>query len=198
MKLNITGQNVEIGSALHSHVETALEESVHKYFERAVSADVVFKKVRHLFSATIIVNEGTGTHVIIKASGESEDAYAAFNLSLERIGKQLRRYKRKLKNHHKLSARELETALTGTKYVISQQEEEEKTQDSDSESAPLIIAEKAAHIERLSVSDAVMRMDLADLPALLFINEKNGHINVVYRRADGNISWIDSEVKQSA
>jgi ribosomal subunit interface protein len=192
MQLSIAGKQLDVGNALQGYVSDNLDKNVKKYFEHAVKADVVFSKQAHLFRADIMVNEGTGNHVIIKGSADSNDVYAAFDSALERISKQLRRYKRRIKDHHKPKLSELDAdkiqALKGVKYVLTPvPDEEESLQD-----APVIVAEKATTIETLSVAEAVMRMDLAQLPALLFINSQNGRTNVVYHRADGNISWVDS------
>lgn len=191
MKIKITGKNMKVGSALKEYTETTLEGAVSKYFDRAIVADVVFCKEAHLFSADIIVNEGTGTGIIIRGQGQEPDVYAAFDAAAVRMEKQLRRYKRKLKNHHKLSTRE--AALAATKRVLSN-EGQEITEGDDKH---LIIAEKETHIETLTVSDAVMLMDLANLPALMFVNKKTGKIDLVYHRADGNISWVESDIAAS-
>lgn len=191
MQISVSGKHIDVGSALSDHIKNELQDSVKKYFEHAVGANVILSKLRHTFSANVVVNDGTGNHQLLKASGEGGDAYAAFDQALIRIEKQLRRYKRKIKNHHKdkLEKNVDSAALIGTKYVLSALEEDE---DKNIENeAPLIIAEKPAQIETLSVSDAVMRMDLGELPAVMFINKKSGAVNVVYRREDGNISWID-------
>lgn len=191
MQVFVSGKHIDVGSALSEHIQNELQGSVKKYFEHAVSASVILSKSRHVFDASIVVNDGTGAHQLLKASGDGGDAYAAFDMALIRIEKQLRRYKRKIKNHHKSRlGKDFElSAIMGTKYVISgREEDDDKASEGD---APLIIAEKPSQIETLSVSDAVMRMDLGELPALMFINKKTGAINVVYRREDGNISWID-------
>lgn len=191
MQISVSGKHIDVGTALKDHIENELQESVKKYFEHAVGANVILSKLRHNFSANIIVNDGTGTHQLMKASGEGGDAYAAFDQALMRIEKQLRRYKRKIKNHHKerIEKNVDVAAFLGTKYVLSAlEEDDDKNVENE---APLIIAEKPAQIEVLSVSDAVMRMDLGELPAVMFINKKSGSMNVVYRREDGNISWID-------
>ncbi len=191
MQISVSGKHIDVGAALSDHIGNELQDSVKKYFEHAVAANVIISKFRHSFCANIIVNDGTGMHQLLKASGEGSDAYAAFDQALTRIEKQLSRYKRKIKNHHKAKLEKDidKAALIGTKYVLSSKEEDDdKSHEND---APLIIAEKPAQIETLSVSDAVMRMDLGELPAVMFINKKTGNMNVVYRREDGNISWID-------
>jgi ribosomal subunit interface protein len=195
MKISISGKHLRVGPNLQQHVKDSLEEGISKYFENAISADVHFSKEHLLFVVDIMVNEGTGTQVVIKAQAKEDEIYAAFDKSCERIEKQLRRYKRKLKNHHgKLGISEAFN-LTGTKYVISDQGQEDIEGEDDN---PLIIAEKQTQIDRLSVSDAVMRMNLANLPALMFINSKTNHVNIVYKRLDGNISWVDSNVSSAA
>ncbi len=197
MQISVSGKHIDVGTALSEHIGNELKNSTKKYFEHAVSANVILSKERHSFTANIIVNDGTGTHQLLKASGEGGDAYAAFDQALIRVEKQLRRYKRKIKNHHKDRIdKDVENAIfLATKYVLSAHEDDdESSAEGDS---PLIIAEKPAQIETLSVSDAVMRMDLGELPAVMFINKKSGAMNVVYRREDGNISWIDSSTSEN-
>jgi ribosomal subunit interface protein len=195
MKIKVSGSNIDIGAALQQYVNEELNELVTKYFEQAISADVVFTKVRHFFKTDIIVNEGTGTNTLIKGSAEDDEVYSSFDLCATKVEKQLRRYKRRIKNHHKpkIANANLEI-VSGTKYVLSSYNDEtfEKEETNEENDSPLIIAEKATNIETLTVSDAVMRMDLGNLPALMFVNKKNGSVNVVYKREDGNISWIDS------
>lgn len=198
MQVLVSGKKIDIGTSLQEHVKDRLEKGVKKYFSRALNADVTFSKESHLFRAIILVNEGTGTGVTIKADAKSDDPYAAFDGALSRIEKQLRRYKRRITNHHKPQISNINgeerNALKGIKYVITPTSsydgdgEDEKANDD----TPVIIAENATSIESLSVAEAVMKMDLAHLPALLFINQANGRMNVVYHRADGNISWVDS------
>ncbi len=197
MQISVSGQQIDVGASLREHVEERLEREVSKYFEQAIDARVVFTKEAHLFVADIIVNEGTGTGIVIKGNGKAGDIYAAFDQASERIEKQLRRYKRRIKDHHKANPAEMGDAVqpvSGTKYIFSDEGEE----SAEAEDNPIIIAEKPMQIERLSVSDAVMRMNLANLPALMFINKKSGGISVVYRRDDGNISWVDSQLKASS
>lgn len=195
MQIQVSGKKMDVGEALTTHVRDRLEKGVSKYFEQAITADVVFcKEAAHLVRADILVNEGTGNGMIVKGRAEEPDAYVAFDSAAERIEKQLRRYKRKLRNHHsakkisELSKKELEL-LSGKKYVISQQDEEGE------EDAPVIVAEKPTAIEKISTGEAVMKMDLSDLPALVFINSKTGFLDVVYHRKDGHISWVSTGVK---
>lgn len=192
MKILISGKNIEVGVSLNAHIEKRLGEVVHKYLDRVVNLNVVLTKEGHRFKADINGNTGTSSGVVIKSTGTSEDVYAAFDVAADKIEKQLRRYKRRLTNHHKLSNAPVNTApvsIVAKKYVIKDHEEEAQ------EDAPVVIAEKPTEIETLTVSAAVMKMDLAELPALMFFNSANGRINIVYKRADGNISWVDPEGK---
>lgn len=200
MQITVSGKHLEIGTALQKYVVAELEAIVTKYFDQAISADVVFTKERHLFRSDILVNEGTGTHSIIKGNAQDDDVYASFDLCAAKIEKQLRRYKRRIKDHHKSRLDKDNIAfLPATKYVISPQSDFADEMLDKQNGSPLIIAEKPTEIETLTVSDAVMRMDLGQLPALMFLNKKTGSVNVVYKREDGNISWIDSSgVKKDA
>lgn len=197
MQIQIKGQHIDVGNSLRSHVEEHLKKSIGKYFDRAVDAEVFFSKQGHEFRTTIVVNEGTGKGTMIRSQGDNTDVYASFDEALEHIEKQLRRYKRKLKNHHKNHIDDferVEAMMEASKFVISNADDKEEAEDD----APLIIAEKPTRIERLTVSDAVMKMNLADLPALMFINKKTGALNVVYHRKDGNISWVDPKLEAAA
>lgn len=190
MQIKVSGKQVDVGEALRTHVEQRLSGGIPKYLDRVTQCDVVISREAHLFRADIVLNTGTHSNVVVKGRGEAVDAHAAFDAAAEKIEKQLRRYKRRLTDHHKNDRNEgvslSEAESRATKYVLAAREEEEVNDET-----PLIIAEKPTRVEKLTVSEAVMRMDLADLPALVFINKANGRLNTVYRRADGNISWVD-------
>ncbi len=194
MQILVSGQHLSIGGSLQAYAKERITGSINKYFDHAPSATVHFNKQNHEFFCDIIVNDGTGRHTIIKSNAAADDVYFAFDSALSKIEKQLRKYKSKLKDHSsrmKLS----EITSDSVKYVISPN----KIGSGDNESIetdvdnPLIIAEKPTKILKLSVGQAVMKMDLEDLPALMFENVKSNRINVVYYRKDGNISWVDSK-----
>lgn len=187
MKIMISGKQIDVGASLHTHIESRLEEGVQKYLDRVTSLNVVIAKEAHQFKVDINGNTGTSSGIVIKSSAVADDVYACFDAAAEKIEKQLRRYKRRLTNHHKQDNVSLLNAAPAKKYVIKPDGEEAHNE------TPVVIAEKATAIERLTVSEAVMKMDLADLPALMFYNSANGNVNVVYRRVDGNISWVDPE-----
>ena len=193
MKITISGKQMKVGDALSEYVKDNIETSIKKYFENAISAHVTFSKETHLFVVDIVVNEGVSNHLYYKSQAKEDSVYASFDRALDRMEKQLRRYKRRIKNHHKQGVGET-AALAATKYVIS---DDGQDFEEVSEENPVIIAEKQTVIESLTVADAVMRMNLSNLPALLFINKKTGHFNVVYKREDGNISWVDANASAS-
>lgn len=188
MKIVVTGKQIDVGEALRAHVETSMASVVEKYFVKAIEAHVVFSRLRHQFCAELSVHAGRG--LMMQASNEAEDAYAAFDGAAERLEKRLRRHKRRLRNHH-AKAKEDGAEEAATDYVLSVGE---SGAASSGEDKPLVIAEIKTSIPHLSVSEAVRRLDLADLPALLFRNSAHGNLNLLYRRRDGNLGWIDPEL----
>ncbi len=191
MQLHISGRHVDLGDAFQQHVEKRLSEGFSKYLDRIVSVDVVVsKEAHHQFRVDIHGNTGTHAGVIVKSQGGASEIYAAFDDAATKAEKQLRRYKRRIKGHHSEGGTKESRAATARKYILKPEAHDAELEE---KGAPAVVAEKATNIETLSVSSAVMKMDLADLPALMFFNAGNGRINVVYRRADGNISWVDPE-----
>ncbi len=188
--IKISGQAINIGQSLQQHVSERVNEITHKYFEKLSGGSVNFVKTGPYFQCDILLNDATGRHTLLKGGCKAEDIYQAFDSALSKIAKQLRKYKSKLKDRHnkvKLS----ETSPSAMKYIISSNKDSiDQEFDTDN---PVIIAEKATEILSLSVGDAVMHMDMLNLPTLMFENIKTGRINVVYYRKDGNISWVDSK-----
>lgn len=191
MQLNISGRHVDLGDAFRTHAETRLQDNIHKYVDRVTHVEVVVSKEASQFRVDIHGNTGTHSGLVVKSAGHANDVYGAFDEAATRIEKQLRRYKRRLKDHH---ANERVQPFVGKKYVL---QPENASDELEEQGAPAVIAEKDTQLDNLSVSQAVMRMDLADLPALMFYNSANGRLNVVYRRADGNISWVDPEEQKA-
>ncbi len=192
MQIQVSGKGVEVGESLRTHIGAQLEEHVNKYIDRVTSIQTVVSREAHLFRVDITGNLGTHAGLVVRSRGESPDVYAAFDEALEKVAKQLRRYKRKITNHHKAADATPEPKrVKGKKYVLPPEAGEEE----GNKYTGVIIAEKPTDIETITVSEAVMKMDLQDLPALMFFNSAHGGLNVVYRRADGNISWVDPEGK---
>ena len=187
MLVTVTGKQIDVGDSLRRHIEATTTAIVDKYFGKAIEAHAVFSRERHLFLAAISVHARRG--MTVQCHAQSADPYAAFDEAAARLEKQLRRYKRRLRNHHK-GTRESEEASPATDYVLAGDEEVPASADGQ----PLVVAEMRTTIPRISVSEAVMRLDLADLPALLFRNSAHGSLNLVYRRRDGNIGWVDPDL----
>jgi ribosomal subunit interface protein len=187
MQISVSGKGVDVGEALRTHIETRLEQGITKYIDRMTSVQAVVSKDAGRFRVDIHGNLGTHSGVGVRASASGDDAHAAFDSALEKIEKQLRRYKRKISNHHKPA----EARGRAVKYVLSPDVGEKD--EADHTVPGMVIVEKPTDIDKLTVSEAVMRMDLQELPALMFYNSGHGRLNVVYRRADGNISWVDPE-----
>lgn len=188
MKISVSGKGVDIGEAFQTHVQDRLREGLEKYLARIVSADVIVSKEAHLFDVKIHANPGTASNIVVKSTGQSPDIYAAFEAAAEKAEKQLRRYKRRITNHHKKVESDVIDFST-VQYTLDSNKHEEAPEDDYSDA--LVIAETSMDINTLTVSEAVMRMDLGELPALVFTNAANGQLNMLYRREDGNIAWID-------
>ena len=206
MDIRVVGSNMEIGKSLEGHVKDRLEISVKKYFENAVNADVHFTKNKNSFKANIIVNEGV-SNINVRSDAEAGEVYSSFETALEKASKQLRRYKRKIKTYRRSqggfkSVDIRDQILEIPKYVVPavpyglfDEIAEDNSDEVNGEEKFKIVEEKTAKIEKLTVDEAIMKMDLWDLPALVFINKDHGRVNVVYNRKDGNVSWVDPLVK---
>ncbi|MCI5049847.1 MAG: ribosome-associated translation inhibitor RaiA [Rickettsiales bacterium] len=190
MQINISGKNMDLGEAFQNHVEARLEEGISKYLDRVQIIEVVATKEGHLVRVDIHGNTGTHSQLMINSRAEAGDIYAAFDQAADKVEKQLRRYKRRITNHHKTRQSNEDVQLTQAKHYTLAPEAGEELEE---EAKPIIIAESPTNVETLTVSEAVMRMDLADLPALMFYNSAHGRVNVIYRRPDGNIAWVDPE-----
>ena len=193
MQVTITGKQLDVGEALREHVEANLAEQVAKYFDHALESAVVFSSSAkgRLIRADITVH--AGRNIQMQGRSEAADAYAAFDAALDRIAKRLRRYKRRLRDHRKGASDE---ALPALKSIISDSGDEETEVAADAQ--PVVIAEMTTPVETMTVGEAVMQMDMVDTSALMFRNSAHGGLNVVYRRRDGNIGWIDPQGNPSA
>jgi ribosome hibernation promoting factor len=183
MSLRISGKNLDIGDAFRIQVETRLGEALKKYFDGGFTGHVTLERDGPGFKTECVIHLDTG--ILLQAEGRAQDPHQSFDKAAERIEKRLRRYKRRLKEHH--PARRGET-LSATSYVIAAPDEETEVPLDDS---PAIIAEESTDLETMTVGRAVMAMDLADAPVVVFRHAGHGGVNVVYRRRDGHIGWID-------
>ena len=187
MDIRVSGHQVEVGGALRSHVEDRLNGIAEKYFSRAISAQVTLAKGPHDvgFACDIVAHVMQG--VVLKGSASAQEAHPAFDIAAERIEKQLRRYTRRLKDR-KTGGLNGSAYEPTAGYIVFKAEEEEEPGDH-----PLIVAETRIDIPEASVSDAVMMLDLRNTTALLFKNTGTGSFNMVYRREDGNIGWVEPQ-----
>ena len=186
MRYQISGKQIDIGEALQTHVKDELGAIVTKYAQRPTDANVIFSKSAHEFVCEATVHLSTGLTASAKA--HATEIYAAFDSCAGKMEKQLRRYKRRLKDHHKDHSDPVELIGASTYILASDNHESEAEPET---LTPMIVAEMETQILSLSVGEAVMHMELAGAPVLVFKNEGNAGINVVYRRDDGNIGWID-------
>ena len=191
MHITVTGRHLDVGASLRRRVEEGLAAAVAKYFDRAIEAHVTFDKRGQFFLADIAVH--VGRSIVAHSGGEADDPYLAFSGALEHLAKRLRRHKRRLRDH---SNAELRAAKSeeAWQYVLAGPAEETEEKQADGapvNGEPLVVAEMEAEIATLSVGEAVMRLDLGGAPAILFRNAASGGLNMIYRRADGNIGWVD-------
>jgi len=186
MRYQISGKQIDIGEALQTHVKAELGEVVAKYAERPTDANVVFSRNGHEFGCEAVVHLSTG--LTAQASAHATEIYAAFDLCNAKMEKQLRRYKRRLKDHHRERSQPVE--LSGASSYILAASTEDNAEEPET-LQPIIVAEMETKIPSLSVGEAVMQMELAGAPVLVFRHEGHSGVNVVYRRDDGNIGWID-------
>jgi ribosomal subunit interface protein len=186
MRTQVTGKQIDIGEALQGHVNTELTTVMEKYAGRPTDAQVTFSKSAHEYVCESTIHLSSG--LTAAAKGKATEIYAAFDASVGKIDKQLRRYKRRLKDHHAERSAPVEV-MGGASYVLAGGTGEEEAEPETLQ--PMIVAEMETRIPSLSVGEAVMQMELAGAPVLVFRNEKGGGVNVVYRRDDGNVGWID-------
>jgi ribosomal subunit interface protein len=186
---------MDVGEALRTRIESELSNGVAKYFSRATDAVVTVGKngaagievdcTVHLFSG-----------ISLQTQGHGGDAHSAFDDALTKLEKRVRRYKRRLKKHHS-DARAPLPAEDALAYVLAPLREEDEADEAaapaEEDAAPLVIAETKVPIRTMTVSTAVMQLDLSDSPAFLFRNAGHGGLNLVYRRSDGNVGWVDPE-----
>ena len=185
MDIRVAGHQVETGESLRDHAAARMEEITEKYFARAVGANVTFGRgPNNDFTCDIVAPVAQG--MVLKASHRAGEATMAFNGAADRIEKQLRRYAKRLKEH---KADEAQPFVDNAGYTVLSGTPREEEQDSAA--APAIVAETRVDIPETSVSDAVMLMDLRNTNALMFRNSGTGHYNMIYRREDGNIGWVE-------
>ena len=188
MRYQISGQQIKIGDALQVHVRDELGEIATKYAQRPTDATVIFSRNAHEYMCEITIHLSTGLNAA--ATAKETEIYTAFDSGLNKLEKQLRRYKRRLKDHHRHRAQPVELSDVSS-YVLSSSELGEDAEPDTLQ--PVIIAETEAKIPSVSVGEAVMQMEISGAAFLVFRNETKKNINVVYKRDDGNIGWIEPQ-----
>lgn len=197
MEMTVQGKQIDVGDALRQHVKGKMTDIDQKYFNHATDATVTFSREGHggLFKVNISMHVGKSIMVVTEAT--ESDPYVAFDAASEKAAKRLRRYKRKLRDHHERVQKTPETELVKASYYTiattqgaQEQDNQEEMPESDD---PIIVAEIKTNIDKMSVSEAVMRMELGELNALMFRNAKSDKLNLVYLRKDGNIGWIEPQ-----
>ena len=190
MQLTVQGKQMELGESLKTHVEGKLGDINAKYFNRAIEAIVTFSPEGHAFTKTHI-SIRVGKDIMVISDATETDPYVAFDQAANKVAKQLRRYKRKLRDHHdRMDSVPADSYVAALDYTLSaEQDNEEEVSDH------LVIAEITTHIPTLTASEAAMRLDLSGLPAMMFRNASHNGLNMVYRRADGNVGWVDPDGK---
>ncbi len=185
MQIKVTGKNLDIGETLRAHVSERLQQFRQKYFDGTVHAHVTVEKQRSSFQTDCSLHLATG--LILQAHGTAHDAFPSFDAAALHLEKQLKRYKQRLKEHHK-ERREPVRRSEAADYVIQASPEEN---DEPKGLNPVVIAESVTSVPELSVGEAVMQLEISNVPFVLFRNSKGGQTSVVYRRSDGNIGWVE-------
>ncbi|MES0870100.1 ribosome hibernation-promoting factor, HPF/YfiA family [Pseudovibrio sp. SCP19] len=193
MTIRISGRNVDIGDATRTHVEDRISDALDKYFPGAYTGHVTIAREGSGFRSECTVHLSTG--VVLQVSGDSQDPRQSFDKAAERIEKRLRRYNRKLNDHHTNGLPAEWETYGATSYVLTDPEQEEEV---PADYSPLVVAETEAKVKTLTVGMAVMELDLSEAPVVVFRNAGNGEVNVVFRRHDGNVGWIDPNLSNGA
>lgn len=196
MQVQVSGKHMDVGDALRSRITDEITNSIGRYFERGGAADVTVAQDGHEIRVDCRIHLDTGQN--LESHGNAVDAHAAFDVALQKIDKRIRRYKRRLKNHHRPSTRGIEVAPA---FVLRAPEEEQDGWDDSREAestghdlpSGVVIAETETQVRTMTVSMAVLDLDLTQSQTIVFRNAAHGGVSVVYRRPDGNIGWIDPE-----
>jgi ribosomal subunit interface protein len=192
MPFRVSGKNIDVGEALRTRIEARIGEATAKYFDGGYSGHVTIGKEGFGFRTECVVHLDSG--IVLEAEALAADAYASADQAAMRIEKRLRRYKRRLKGHQTTRAdghAANDVGAEARSYIIAAPEQD--TDDEVTEFNPVIIAETMTALRRLSVSEAVMELDLTGCAVVVFRHAGHGRVNLVYRRSDGHIGWIDPQ-----
>jgi ribosomal subunit interface protein len=191
MQVIVQGQQVDVGEALRGYVQEKLTDTCTKFFSHSIQGNVHFAREANGYRTDITLSVGNG--ILLKASAnDPQDPYPAFDQANTRLAKQLKRYKDRLRDHHtRLEKGDFPLPTAANEYTLEQ--DDDAVAHGEGGKDPVILAELPTTVPTMAVADAVMRMDLADVPAYLFRNAKHGRLNMVYRRKDGNVGWVDPQ-----
>ena len=189
MKLTVTGKQLDVGDAFRSHISDRLQSTLAKYFGDAIEVGVTIAHEGQRYRATVLAH--VGRHIELFAEGWAHDPYPAFDDAAEHLAKRLRRQKRRLRDHTRAQGAAAAAAAVETAPAFVLRPDEHGEEAGNGADAPPVVAEMSAEILQLTVGQAVMRLDLSREPALLFRNSGHGGLNMVYRRSDGTIGWVD-------
>lgn len=188
MNVNVQGKQLDVGAALRTHVAEKLEDLNTKFFNHAINGHVIFSREGHgFYRAHITIH--IGRDIMVQSQATEDDPYLSFDVATGKIARQMRRYKNRLRDHHERLERENKETASARDVVLAPVSEQDNAAEGGKD--PVVIAEMTTPIQSLSVSEAVMRLDLSGESALLFKNAGHDRYNMVYRRPDGNIGWVD-------
>ena len=193
MSLRVSGKNLDIGAALRSHVQTRIAAAGAKYFDGEISGHVTIAPEGSGYRTECFLQLASG--ITVAAEGEAQEPYASFDKTADRLDKRLRRYKQRVKDHNGAAPQQGRDApeVEMTNYVIEAQDDES---DDAAPYNPLVVAESTMMLKTMSVAAAVAELDLTGAPVVVFRHATQERLNLVYRRQDGNIGWIDPEGRQ--
>ncbi|MGZ8362780.1 MAG: ribosome hibernation-promoting factor, HPF/YfiA family [Caulobacteraceae bacterium] len=194
MQVQVTGKQIDVGEALRSRITGDLSTSIGKYFERGGDADVVVGHEGHAIRVDCRVRLASGQR--LESHGSGADAHAAFDAALDKIERRVRRYKRRLKDHQAQPSQQAAYTVLMTPDVEGDGWDAEEAPANDAPPSGVVIAETEQEVKTMTVSMAVMEMDLTQAPVIVFRNAAHGGLSVIYRRSDGHIGWIDPERTQ--
>ena len=189
MQIQITGKHMDLGEALRGRIEEGLEAAVAKYFTRTGEANVFVSQ--HGPWVEVDCNVHLPSGIVLQSTGRADDPYAALENSLDKMEKRVRRYKRRLKDHHAAAPQPLPASLAAESLIMVSDTDDSEDSAMEEGNAPLTVAETSVQIRTMTVSEAVMQLELQDVPALMFRNAGHEGLNMVYRRPDGHIGWVD-------
>lgn len=196
MQISINGKQMDLGDALRGHITDKIEDLNEKYFNHATDATITLSPEGSAFTKTHI-SIRVGKDISVMADAQSADPYASFDSAAEKAAKQLRRYKKRLRDHHERL--EETNVIPAQNYVLEQ--EPEAADDNHNEPdkhEPVVVADMIMNIQTMSVSEAVMRLNLSGENALMFKNAQHDGLNMIYRRSDGNVGWVDPQGNESS